>query len=119
MAGTAFDFREATAIGDAIQKKPEGFDDVFLMHSDEQKQLVLSDAGSGREMALSSNRSSIVLFSTTDMNEPYLVNGRPMRSQLRLGDRGAGSAGCHPPSGLGQYRPGAKYFGGKGSKLHF
>ena len=82
--GTAFDFREATVIGDAIQKKPEGFDDVFLMHSDEQKQLVLSDAGSGREMALSSNRSSIVLFSTTDMNEPYLVNGRPMQSHLGL-----------------------------------
>ncbi|MPM84330.1 Maltose epimerase [bioreactor metagenome] len=84
VAGTAFDFREATLIGDAIQKKPEGFDDVFLMHSDEQKQLVLSDAGSGREMALSSNRSSIVLFSTTDMNEPYLVNGRPMQSHLGL-----------------------------------
>ena len=84
VAGTAFDFREATLIGDAIQRRPEGFDDVFLMHPDEQTQLVLSDAGSGREMALSGNRSSIVLFSTTGMNEPYLVNGRPMRSQLGL-----------------------------------
>lgn len=84
VAGTAFDFREATLIGDVIQRRPEGFDDVFLMHPDEQTQLVLSDAGSGREMALSSNRSSIVLFSTTDMNEPYLVNGRPMRSHLGL-----------------------------------
>lgn len=84
VAGTAFDFREATLIGDAIQKRPEGFDDVFLMHPDEQTQLVLSDAGSGREMALSSNRSSIVLFSTTGMNEPYLVNGRPMQSQIGL-----------------------------------
>ena len=84
VAGTAYDFREATLIGDAIQRRPEGFDDVFLMHPDEQTQLILSDAGSGREMALSSNRSSIVLFSTTGMNEPYLVNGRPMRSQLGL-----------------------------------
>lgn len=84
VAGTAYDFREPTLIGDAIQRRPEGFDDVFLMHPDEQTQLVLSDAGSGREMALSSNRSSIVLFSTTGMNEPYLVNGRPMRSQLGL-----------------------------------
>ena len=84
VAGTAFDFREATVIGDAIQRRPEGFDDVFLMHPDEQTQLILSDAGSGREMALYSNRSSIVLFSTTGMDEPYLVNGRPMRSQLGL-----------------------------------
>lgn len=84
VAGTAFDFRGPTLIGDAIRRRPEGFDDVFLMHPDEQEQLVLSDAGSGREMALSSNRSSIVLFSTTDMNEPYLVNGRPMQSHLGL-----------------------------------
>ncbi|PTQ85444.1 aldose 1-epimerase [Trichococcus patagoniensis] len=84
VAGTAFDFREPTRISEAIRKRPEGFDDVFLMHSDEQPQLILSDKGSGREMELSSNRSSIVLFSTTDMNEPYLVNGRPMRSHLGL-----------------------------------
>ncbi len=84
VAGTAFDFREPTLIGDAVQRRPEGFDDVFLMHPDEQTQLVLSDAGSGREMALSSNRSSIVLFSTTGMDETYLVNGHPMRSQLGL-----------------------------------
>ena len=82
--GTAFDFREATVIGEAIRKRPQGFDDVFLMQPDRQPQLILHDEGSGRQMTLSSNRSSIVLFSTTDMSEPYLVNGRPMRSQLGL-----------------------------------
>lgn len=82
--GTAFDFRKATFIGDAIRKRPEGFDDVFLMQSDRQPQLILHDEESGRQLELSSNRSSIVLFSTTDMNEPYFVNGRPMRSQLGL-----------------------------------
>ena len=82
--GTAFDFREATVIGDAIRKRPQGFDDVFLMQQGHQPQLILHDEESGRQMELSSNRSSIVLFSTTDMNEPYLVNGRPMRSQLGL-----------------------------------
>ena len=84
VAGTAFDFREATIIGEAIRKRPEGFDDVFLMQPDQQPQLILKDEASGRQMTLSSNRSSIVLFSTTGMNEPYLVNGRPMRSQLGL-----------------------------------
>ena len=84
VVGTAFDFREATVIGEAIRKRPEGFDDVFLMQPDQQPQLILSDEESGRQLELSSNRSSIVLFSTTDMNEPYLVNGRPMRSQLGL-----------------------------------
>lgn len=84
VAGTAFDFREATVLGEAIRKRPEGFDDVFLMQPDRQPQLILSDKESGRQMTLSSNRSSIVLFSTTDMNEPYLVNGRPMQSHLGL-----------------------------------
>ena len=84
VAGTAFDFREATIIGEAIRKRPEGFDDVFLMQPDQQPQLILKDEASGRQMTLSSNRSSIVLFSTTDMNEPYLVNGRPMQSHLGL-----------------------------------
>jgi aldose 1-epimerase len=84
VAGTAFDFHEATVIGEAIQKRPQGFDDVFLMQPDQQPQLILHDEGSGRQLELSSNRSSIVLFSTTGMDEPYLVNGRPMRSQLGL-----------------------------------
>ena len=84
VAGTAFDFREATIIGEAIRKRPEGFDDVFLMQPDQQPQLILKDEASGRQMTLSSNRSSIVLFSTTGMNEPYLVNGRPMQSHLGL-----------------------------------
>lgn len=82
--GTAFDFREATLIGDAIRKRPQGFDDVFLMQQGHQPQLILHDEESGRQMELSSNRSSIVLFSTTDMNELYLVNGRPMQSHLGL-----------------------------------
>lgn len=84
VAGTAFDFREATVIGDAIRKRPQGFDDVFLVQQGHQPQLILHDEESGRQMELSSNRSSIVLFSTTDMNEPYLVNGRPMQSHLGL-----------------------------------
>jgi len=84
VAGTAFDFHEATVIGDAIRKRPQGFDDVFLMQQGHQPQLILHDEESGRQMELSSNRSSIVLFSTTDMNEPYLVNGRPMQSHLGL-----------------------------------
>ncbi|CZQ95574.1 aldose epimerase family protein [Trichococcus collinsii] len=84
VTGTAFDFREATVIGEAIRKRTEGFDDVFLMQPNRQPQLILSDEGSGRKMTLSSNRSSIVLFSATDMNEPYLVNGRPMQSHLGL-----------------------------------
>lgn len=84
VAGTAFDFREATVIGDAIRERPQGFDDVFLMQQGHQPQLILHDEESGRQMELSSNRSSIVLFSTTDMNEPYLVNGRPMQSHLGL-----------------------------------
>lgn len=84
VAGTAFDFREATLIGDVIRKRPQGFDDVFLMQQGHQPQLILHDEESGRQMELSSNRSSIVLFSTTDMNEPYLVNGRPMQSHLGL-----------------------------------
>lgn len=84
VVGTAFDFREATVLGEAIRKLPEGFDDVFLMKPDRQPQLILHDEESGRQLELSSNRSSIVLFSTTGMNEPYLVNGHPMRSQLGL-----------------------------------
>ena len=84
VAGAAFDFREATVLGEAIRKRPQGFDDVFLMQPDQQAQLILHDEESGRQLELSSNRSSIVLFSTTDMNEPYLVNGRPMRSHLGL-----------------------------------
>ncbi|CZQ98554.1 aldose 1-/glucose-6-phosphate 1-epimerase [Trichococcus palustris] len=84
VAGTAFDFRQARSIGEAIGKREQGFDDVFWMRPGKQPQLILRDEGSGRQLILSSNRSSIVLFSTTDMNEPYLVNGRPMESHLGL-----------------------------------
>ena len=38
VVGTAFDFLEATVIGEAIRKRPEGFDDVFLMQPDQQPQ---------------------------------------------------------------------------------
>lgn len=84
VAGTAFDFRKATVLGEAIRKRPQGFDDVFLMQANKQPQLILHDEESGRQLELSSDRRSIVLFSTTDMNEPYLVNDRPMRSHLGL-----------------------------------
>lgn len=40
VAGTAFDFREATFLGEAIHKRPQGFDDVFMMQANKQPQLI-------------------------------------------------------------------------------
>lgn len=76
--GTAFDFRAPKTLDKAIKERPKGFDTPFKLNGD--KAIRLSDAESGRSLAMETNREAVVVFSTTGMEEEYLVDGEKMSS---------------------------------------
>lgn len=78
VADTAFDFRVPKTLETAINERPEGFDTPFKLTGD--KTIQLTDADSGRSLEMQTNREAVVVFSTTGMEEEYLVDGEKMSS---------------------------------------
>ncbi|MER2041441.1 aldose epimerase family protein [Desemzia incerta] len=75
---TAFDFKTAKSLKDAIEQRPEGFDTPFKLTG--EKKIRLHDAQSGRGVTIETDREAVVVFSTTGMEEDYLVAGKKMSS---------------------------------------
>ncbi len=78
VAQTAFDFREPKKMDLAIQDRPVGFDTPFKLSGN--KTIRLDDPDSGRILKMETNREAVVVFSTTGMEEEYLVDGEKMSS---------------------------------------
>lgn len=78
VANTAFDFREPKKIATAIKERPEGFDTPFKLTGD--KTIQLHDPDNGRTLVMETDREAVVVFSTTGMEEDYLVDGKKMSS---------------------------------------
>jgi len=75
--GTPFDFRKPVRIGHAIHKQPSGYDTPFKLTSGF---IQLFDDSSGRKLTIQTDREAVVVFSTTGMDEEYLVAGEKMSS---------------------------------------
>ncbi|MBM6615489.1 galactose mutarotase [Desemzia sp. RIT804] len=78
VANTAFDFRVPKKMRTAIKERPEGFDTPFKLTGN--KKIQLHDPDSGRILVIETDREAVVVFSTTDMEEDYLVDGEKMSS---------------------------------------
>lgn len=78
VADTAFDFKTAKSLQKAIEERPEGFDTPFKLTG--EKYIRLHDEQSGRGLTIETNREAVVVFSTTGMEENYLVAGEKMSS---------------------------------------
>lgn len=80
---TGFDFNETKNISQSITQIGKGIDDAYLLE-EKNPQIILSDVLSGRQLSISSNREAAVIFSTTDFNDDFMVNGQKMRSELGI-----------------------------------
>lgn len=78
VANTAFDFRRAKKMTTAIKERPEGFDTPFKLTGG--KTIQLHDPDNGRTLVVETDREAVVVFSTTGMEEDYLVDGEKMSS---------------------------------------
>lgn len=78
VADTAFDFRTPKLLATAITEHPQGFDTPFKLNGN--KEIQLFDAASGRLLTIQTEREGVVVFSTTGMDEDYLVDGERMSS---------------------------------------
>ncbi|MFL2133299.1 aldose epimerase family protein [Desemzia sp. FAM 23991] len=78
VAETALDFREPKRLADAINERREGFDTPFKLSG--AKTIRLCEPESGRSLKIETNREAVVVFSTTGMDEDYLVDGEKMSS---------------------------------------
>lgn len=78
-----YDFSKTKKIGDALNHLENGIDDTYLLN-ERDPQIELSETISGRKLTLSSNRQSVVVFTTTGFNAPFKVNGQPMTSELGI-----------------------------------
>ena len=85
VANTAFDFQAGQTLKAFTKKEPQGLDTPFPLNEGSDFAVRLTDNVSGRRMVIETDANAIVVFSTTGMNEPYLVNGtRPMVSELGI-----------------------------------
>lgn len=83
--GSAFDFRKGKTLTQFCVDEPAGLDTPFVLQEDSPSAVIVQDNVSGRQLRVATTAAAVVLFSTTGMNEDYLVNGtRPMCSQLGL-----------------------------------
>lgn len=83
--GSPYDFTQPQLLANVLSKLANGLDDTFVLNGEKnQARLRLSHENSGRELTLYTDRAAIVIFSTTNMNESYFVNGQKMVSQLGL-----------------------------------
>lgn len=83
--GTNFDFQSPKLLARQFFKQPQGYDDAFkLKHKEGQPQLYLADPKSKRKMEITTSEESVVVFTTTNMNENYTVFNQKMSSQLGI-----------------------------------
>ncbi|SEK61093.1 aldose 1-epimerase [Carnobacterium iners] len=78
---TVYDFREPTSLRKALNKNPKGYDTPFKL---QEGKVVLNEQESGRRLEIKTTRESVVVFSTTGMEEDYFINGKKMCSHLGL-----------------------------------
>lgn len=62
----------------------EGLDDCFILNKTLPTALTLTEQTSGRKMEIATTNQSVVLFSTTGFDAPFLINGKPMHSNYGL-----------------------------------
>lgn len=83
--GTNFDFQSPKLLARQFFKQPQGYDDAFkLKHKEGQPQLYLADPKSKRKMEITTSEESVVVFTTTNMDENYVVCNQKMSSHLGI-----------------------------------
>ncbi len=83
VAGTGYDFNQLTTIETNFNNLSSGLDDAFIL-SQSHPIIKLTHPESGRELTITTNRKAAVVFSMTDFNLDYCVNGKQVSSQLGL-----------------------------------
>ena len=79
--GTPYDFRMPIFMRKALKKQPAGYDTPFKLTTGD---MWLSEPKSGRQVEIRTTREAVVVFSTTGMDEDYLVMGKKMCSHLGI-----------------------------------
>lgn len=83
--GTNFDFQSPKLLARQFFKQPQGYDDAFkLKHKVRKPQLYLADPKSKRKMEITTSEESVVVFTTTNMDENYVVCNQKMSSHLGI-----------------------------------
>lgn len=80
----AVDLHQKTKISDLLAHFPAGIDDTFLLEKDSTASLILSEEASGRKLTIVTDCPSVVLFSTTNFDAPFMINRQPMHAHYGL-----------------------------------
>lgn len=109
VVGTPYDFRMPIFMREALEKQPAGYDTPFKLTTGDMR---LSEPKSGRQVAIRTSREAVVVFSTTGMDEDYLVMGKKMCSHLgiALETQELPDAVHHPHFQSIVLKPGERYF---------
>lgn len=78
---SVYDFRKPVIMKDAIKNHPNGYDTAFKLSNGKVR---MNELESGRSLEIQTTREAVVVFSTTGMDEEYLINGRKMCSHLGI-----------------------------------
>lgn len=107
--GTPYDFRKPIFMSEALAKQPAGYDTPFKLTTGN---VLLSEPESGRQVAIRTTREAVVVFSTTGMDEEYVVMGKKMCSHLgiALETQELPDAVHHPHFQSIVLKPGEQYF---------
>ncbi|SIO24421.1 aldose 1-epimerase [Carnobacterium alterfunditum] len=107
--GTPYDFRNSIFISEALAKQPTGYDTPFKLTTGN---VLLNEPESGRQVAIRTTREAVVVFSTTGMDEEYIVMGKKMCSHLgiALETQELPDAVHHPHFQSIVLKPGEQYF---------
>ncbi|MCM3717747.1 aldose epimerase family protein [Fictibacillus phosphorivorans] len=89
--GTPFDFREGRYIKDGVESEhPQnvlagnGYDHPFLLAEKENKEMVLKDEESGRQLTVETDQPSVVLYTGTQLESNFTIRGVKARKYLGL-----------------------------------
>lgn len=78
------DLHQKTPLKDLLEHFPDGIDDTFLLEKACDVSLILSEATSGRKLTIVTDCPSVVLFSTTNFDAPFMINHQPMHAHFGL-----------------------------------
>ena len=85
VAETAYDFTTAKPLEDALKALPNGLDTAFVFgdHAGDHR-VRLYDQASGRQLDVTSEAGSVIIFSASGWDRETQVNDRPMVKELGL-----------------------------------
>lgn len=91
VSGTAFDFHEGKKIGAGVDDRHRqiaigggGYDHPFLLNAHHQQEIQLFDEESGRKLTIETDQPAVVVYSSNQLIDDFLIRGVQARKHLGI-----------------------------------